>query len=222
MGKINLHIANANQKFTDSEVDVIKNATISAERFISSHFDFDYAVDLIITTPSFLMGTIPEDGISGRTYSSQLIVLVLDKQERSIDEDIVFETICHEMSHSLRWEKLPEYSKTLFDGMILEGLAVALEEEAVDERRSKERQFFLIEMQTTTQKTIDSIITHLKDNMGNEQYDYDTIFYTGNDTLPRWSGYRLGYYYVKKYLREKNSTVFDATLADYSEFNAEI
>ena len=58
-------------------------------------------------------------------------MLSIDKQQRKISEDFVFETICHEMSHSLRWEKLPEYAETMFDGMILEGLAVVLEEEAM-------------------------------------------------------------------------------------------
>lgn len=222
MGKLNTHIANANDKFTNDEVKAIKNAIALAEKFINKHFDFDYDVDIVVTAPSFLMSTIPEDGISGRTYNSQLIVLVLDSHERPISEDIVFETVCHEMSHSLRWEKLPEYSKTLFDGVILEGLAIVLEEAAVDERGNEDRQFFLNEMQNTDQGTIDGIITQLKGMFMSEQYDYDTIFYAGSDTLPRWSGYRLGYHYVKKYLSSKDTTIFEATLASYSEFNPEI
>ena len=121
------------------------------------------------------MSASPEDGVSGRTYNSQLIALVLDKQERPINENIVFETICHEVSHSLRCEKLPEYSKTLWDGMILEGLAIVLEEESVDERKSHEKQFFLAEMQNTPQRVIDDIIAHLKDEFNSERYDYEAI-----------------------------------------------
>lgn len=222
MGKLKLHIANANQKFTDDELDTIKKASSSAEKFIEDNFDFGYEVDLIVTAPSFLMSTIPEDGISGRTYNSQLIILVIDKQQREINEDIVFETICHEMSHSLRWEKLPEYSKTLFDGMILEGLAIVLEEEAMDDTDRKQRQFFFEEMQNTSQATINSMISQLSSSMKSEHYDYDTIFYTGNDTLLRWAGYRLGYYFVKKHLKKTNSTIFEATLSSYSHFSSEI
>ena len=222
MGKLNTHIANANDKFTNDEIKAIKNAIASAEKFINKHFAFDYDVDIVVTTPSFLMSTIPEDGISGRTYNSQLIILVLDSHERPISENLVFETVCHEMSHSLRWEKLPEYSKTLFDGAILEGLAIVLEEAAIDERGSEEKQFFLKEMQNTDQGTIDGIITQLKDMFSSEQYDYDTVFYTGDSKIPRWSGYRLGYYYVKKYLNKKDATISEATLASYSEFSPEI
>lgn len=220
MGRIKLFVANANETFTKSEVDILHSAAEKAESFISTNFTFDYEVDLIITSPSFLMPTIPEDGISGRTYNSRLIILVIDKYQKKINEDIVFETICHEMSHSLRWEKLPEYSRTLFDGMILEGLAIVLEEAALEEQKSKAQQFFLKEIQSTDQKTIDSIITHLKDTMNNEQYDYDTIFYTGNAVLPRWSGYRLGYYYVRKHLRDRGMTIFQATLESYSIFSS--
>ena len=44
----------------------------------------------------------------------------------------------------------------MFDGMILEGMAVVLEEEAM--------------------------ITALKDNFSCTAYDYNTIFYTGDDS----------------------------------------
>lgn len=218
MGKLNLHIANANEKFTKLEIATIKNATISAEKFISDNFNFDYDVDLVVTAPSLLLNAIPEDGVGGRTYNSHLIVLVIDKQQKTVSESVVFETICHEMSHSLRWEKLPEYSRTLFDGMILEGLAVVLEERAMETYEDDEKQLFLKEVQGTSKSTIDSIISYLVDSMQSEQYDYDTIFYTGNDTIPRWAGYKLGYYFVKKHLKESGSTVFEATLDSYSKF----
>ena len=222
MGKINLLVANANQNFTDIELSVFQSATIKAENFIASNFDFDYEVDLIIATPSFLLQTIPEDGISGRTYHSRMIIVVVDKEQRPINEDIVFETICHEMSHSLRWEKLPEYSKTMFDGMILEGLAIALEEKAMKVSERDDSQFFLKEMKHVTQNEINQMITTLSPYFGDEQYYYDTVFYIGNDTLPRWAGYKLGYCFVKRYLEKTGETIEQATLASYSKFSLEI
>jgi len=222
MGKINLLVANANQNFTDRELGIFESATKDAEKFISDNFDFDYEVDLIIATPSYLLPTIPEDGISGRTYHSRMIVVVVDKQQKAINEDIVFETICHEMSHSLRWEKLPEYTKTMFDGMILEGLAVALEEKAMIASKREQTETFLKEMKRTTQTEIDGMIANLKENFKDENYDYDTIFYTGSDVLPRWTGYKLGYYFVKKHLEETGQTIEQATLASYSSFTSEI
>jgi hypothetical protein len=219
MSKIYLHIANANQNFTARELSILKNAAKKAEAFISAIFQqFDYEVDIIITTPSFILPTIAEDGIAGKTLHSRLIVLSIDKQQRKISEDFVFETICHEISHSLRWEKLPEYAETMFDVMILEGLAVALEEEAMVETGRQDKQFFLKEIQKTPQAEIDKMIAVLKDKFEGKVYDYNKIFFTGDDILPRWAGYRLGYYFVKQYLRQTDQNIVQATLASYKDF----
>ena len=219
MSKIHLHIANANQNFIARELSILKNAAKKAEAFIFTIFQqFDYEVDIIITTPSFILPTIAEDGIAGKTLHSRLIVLSIDKQQRKISEDFIFETICHEMSHSFRWEKLPEYAETMFDGMILEGLAVVLEEEAMVKTGRQDKQFFLKEMQKTPQAEIDKMIAVLKDKFEGKVYDYNKIFFTGDDILPRWAGYRLGYYFVKQYLRQTDQNIVQATLASYKDF----
>ena len=219
MSKIHIHIANANQIFTNAEITIFKNATQKAEGFISATFtQFDYEVDVIIATSSLILPTIAEDGIAGKTLHSRLIILSLDKNQHEISESFIFETICHEMSHSLRWEKLPEYAETMFDGMILEGLAVALEEEAMIKTGRQDKQFFLKEIQETPRAEIDKMITVLKDKFEDKIYDYDKIFFTGDDILPRWAGYRLGYYFVKQYLRQTDQDIVQATLASYKDF----
>lgn len=219
MSKIHIHIANANQIFTNAEITIFKNATQKAEGFISATFtQFDYEVDVIIATSSFILPTIAEDGIAGKTLHSRLIILSLDKNQHEISEGFIFETICHEMSHSLRWEKLPEYAETMFDGMILEGLAVALEEEAMIKTGRQDKQFFLKEIQETPRAEIDKMITVLKDKFEDKIYDYNKIFFTGDDILPRWAGYRLGYYFAKQYLRQTDQDIVQATLASYKDF----
>lgn len=219
MSKLHLHIANANQTFTDAEIAMFKNAAQQAEAFVSSEFaQFDYEVDVIITTSSFMLPTIAEDGIAGKTLHSRLIMLSIDKNQHEISEDFIFETVCHEMSHSLRWEKLPEYAETMFDGMILEGLAVVLEEEAMADSGRRDQQFFLREVQKTSQVEIDKMIAALKDSLENKVYDYNKIFFTGDDVLPRWAGYKLGYYFVKRHLHQTSQTIAQATLASYKDF----
>ena len=222
MGKFHLHIANANEKFTAVEIETIKSAVRSAEHFINDNFEFNYDVDVIVAAPSFMMATIPEDGIAGWTYSSQLIVITINKDERQLSRDRIFETLCHESSHSLRWEKLPEYARTLFDSIIMEGLAVVLEEIALEWQKCSEKQYFLTEVQKTDQKTAEAIFNSLKGEMNSETYDYKKVFMDSSDTLPLWSGYKLGYYLVKKHLRDTGSTIFDETLASYSKFKPRI
>ena len=219
MSKIHTNIANANKTFTDAEIVIFKNAIQKAEGFISATFtQFDYEVDVIIATSSFILPTIAEDGIAGKTLHSRLIILSLDKNQHEISEGFIFETICHEMSHSLRWEKLPEYAETMFDGMILEGLAVALEEEAMIKTGRQDKQFFLKEIQETPRAEIDKMITVLKDKFEDKIYDYNKIFFAGDDILPRWAGYRLGYYFVKQYLHQTDQDIVQATLASYKDF----
>ena len=88
MGKIHLHIANAHHTFTTAECAIFERAAKQAETLVSSIFaHFDYEVDLIIATSSFLLPTIAEDGISGRTYHSRLIMMSIDKQQHAITED---------------------------------------------------------------------------------------------------------------------------------------
>lgn len=213
-------ITNAGNVFSENEIAVINAAVTAAEQYLSRGFPFDYDVDLVVTPPSLLMATIPEDGITGRTYSSRLVMLVIDKQQAEISEDIVFETICHEMSHSMRWEKQPELANTLLENMIMEGLAVALEEKAMTDTKRKNKQFFLSTVQATDQKTIDELVEYLKSELENDQYDYERLFFRGDEKLPRWAGYKLGYYFVKKYMREHDVSIEEATLISYKNFSS--
>ena len=73
-------------------------------------------------------------------------------------------------------------------------------------------------MQETNQAMIDDITAQLKDEFNSGQYDHQKVLFTGDDTLPRWAGYRLGYYFVKKYLETTGSTINEATLASYGDF----
>lgn len=221
MKKINLLVANANSAFTEPELGVFQKAAEKAEAFISSSFNFDYEVDIVIATPSQLVPTIPEDGIGGKTFHSRLIMISIDKKQRIVNENIAFETMCHEMSHSLRWEKLPEYADSLFDSMIMEGLAVVLAEKALKDAGQSEASYFLSKVQKTTQAEIDKMMGRLQDNFNDKNYDYDKLFFTGDENLPRWTGYKLGYYFVNKYLERTGETVDEATLASYGDFEPE-
>lgn len=219
MSRIHLYITNAGKDFTDTDVTAIRRAVKRAETFVSGVFrSFDYDLDLIVVSPSPTTPTIPQDGIvGGRTYHSRLIVVALDKSQHEPSEDFIFETVCHELSHSLRWEKVPEFAETLFDSMVMEGLAVVLEEQAMNQSGYELRQLFLTEVRRTKLKEINTMMTALNDKFDDTEYDYETIFFSGNDLLPRWTGYKLGYYLVKRYLSKTKQTIEQATLASYKE-----
>ena len=62
------------------------------------------------------------------------------------------------------------------------------------------------------------ILEKLRGQLDSNYYNYDTIFFNGNDKLPRWSSYSLGYYLVKKYLEKTNKKIEDAFADKYAEF----
>ena len=51
--------------------------------------------------------------------------------------------MCHELAHSLRWEKVPEYGETMCNDMILKVQAVILEEKAKNKCKQYNKQCFL-------------------------------------------------------------------------------
>lgn len=215
---IKLHITNAGNQFTSSDQRVIRDAADSAWDFLDKHFKIDYDIDLIIAGPLQILPTIPEDGITARTYRSNFILLSIDTSQHKISEDTIFEIICHEMSHSVRWERVPEFANTLFENTIMEGLAVVLEEMALKEDGRNNQQFFLTTIQEASESMISSIICAFHSKMHSKHFNYEKDFFTGDTVLPRWSAYILGYYLVKKYLDETGNSIFDATTVSYSEF----
>lgn len=52
----------------------------------------------------------------------------------------------------------------MFDGIILEGMTVVLEEETMNKFKRYNKQFFLREIQNTRRKEVDAMVTALKDN----------------------------------------------------------
>lgn len=61
-------------------------------------------------------------------------------------------------------------------------MAVVLEEEAMNKFKRYNKQFFLRETQNIRRKEVNAMITALKDNFSCTAYDYNTIFYTGDDS----------------------------------------
>ena len=66
----------------------------------------------------------------------------------------------------------------------------------------------------------EKILEKLRSQLDSNYYDYDTIFFNGSNELPRWSGYSLGYYLVRKYLKKTGKKIEDAFADKYADFNA--
>ena len=107
---------------------------------------------------------------------------------------------------------------TLFDGMISEGIATYFESEFVKDKL--EKQLFLKTVVERSDEENKKIHKELESQLKNERYDYQAIFFNGNDKLPRWSGYSLGYLTVKKYLEKSGKTIEEAFADKYADIEA--
>ena len=157
---------------------------------------------------------IPEDRVGGYTYASDFVVIFLDLKTMTISH--LKEMLAHELCHAARWGKNDEWMNTLFDGMISEGIATYFGTEFA--KNNSEKQFFTRAMLERSDEENERILNELRGNLDDKNYDYQTIFFTGNDKLPRWSGYSLGYYLVKKYLEKTHKTIEEAFADKYEDF----
>ena len=142
---------------------------------------------------------IPEDGVGGRTHASDFIELTIT--EEIATENLISEMLVHELCHAARWGKNNEWAKSLFDGIINEGIATYFESEFVKDRN--EKQLFIKTILGRSDEDNKKILKILRSKLDSNCYDYDTIFFRGDDELPRWAGYSLSYYLVKEYLEKK-------------------
>lgn len=213
--EINLHIADAKKLFSEQDRRIIQNGVARAKEYATPRLHIQEDIDIIVTPelPDFL---IPEDHLGGRTYTGNFIMLSFAAGHTV--EDLVYEVVCHELCHATRWQKNAEDFKNLFDDMIFEGLAVFFEEQATAGQNT--RQFFLDTMlKRTDQENIDALEI-IKSDLDNKYYDYYSIFITGNKqkNIPRWAGYSVGYYLVKRYLSMTNKTIEEAFAEPFDNF----
>ena len=212
MHKVNILLTEANGNLSDSR-EIIIDAVKTAEEYVFPKLKVNWDIDLLITNRLYDI-IIPEDGVGGRTRTSDFIEFAVNEEKAT--ENLISEMVAHELCHAARWGKNDEWINTLFDGMISEGIATYLEAEFVKDR--EEKTVFIKTILERTDNENKKILEELRDQLDSNYYDYNTIFFNDNDKLPRWSGYSLGYYLVKKYLEKTNKKIEDAFADKYAEF----
>ena len=212
MSKINVLLANANGNL-DENKETILAAVKEVEAYAFPRLKIDWDIDVVVARSAYSL-IIPEDGVGGQTYTSDFIVCALDLKTMSISR--FKEMLVHELGHAARWGKNDEWMNTLFDGMISEGVATYFGTEFA--KNNSEKQFFTKTILERSDEENERILNELRGNLDDKNYDYNTIFFTGNDKLPRWSGYSLGYYLVKKYLEKTHKTIEEAFADKYEDF----
>lgn len=211
MNKVNILLTEANGNLSNKK-EMIENAIKMAEEYAFSKLNIDWDIDVLVTNRIPMI--IPENGAGGYTFSADFIRINID--DKKATENLISENAVHELCHAARWGKNDEWIKFLFDGLIFEGLACVLEAEFVKDR--SEKSLFIKTILERTDEKNKKILEELRDQLDSNHYDYDTIFFNGNDKLSRWSGYSLGYYLVKKYLEKTGKKIEEAFADKYADF----
>ena len=212
MNKINVLLANSNGNLRNTE-QMIKETVREAELYVFSRLNINWDIDLMITNHMpFVL--IPGDGVGGRTYWSDLITICVD--EEKLTKSKMTEMLVHELCHAARWGKNNEWMNTLFDGLINEGIATYFEAEFA--KNLEEKTVFIKTILERSDEENKKIFEKLYDQLESKSYDYETIFFNGSDELPRWAGYSLGYYLVKRYLERTGKKIEEAFFDKYADF----
>ena len=212
MGKINILLTEANGNLS-GEKDMIFEAVKEAEKYAFPKLSIDWNIDLLVTNRLRDI-LIPEDGVGGRTHTSDFIEFAVD--EKKATKALISEMLVHELCHAARWGKNDEWISSLFDGIISEGIATYFEAEYAKNR--EEKTTFIKTIIRRTDEENKTILSELRDRLNSNSYNYDEIFFNGNKKLPRWAGYSLGYCLVKKYLEGTGKTIEEAVADKYADF----
>ena len=212
MSEIKMLLTEANGNLSDKKGGIL-NAVQKAEKYAFPRLNINWDIDLLVTNRIYDF-IIPEDGVGGRTRTSDFIEFSINSEKAT--EDSMAEMIVHELCHAARWGKNDEWIKCLFDGLICEGIATYFEAEFAKDQKKKT--VFIKTILERTDEENRKILNELRGQLDSNHYDYNAIFFDGNDRLPRWSGYSLGYYLVKKYLEKTNKKIEDAFVDKYADF----
>lgn len=132
MNKVNILLTEANGNLSNKK-EMIENAIKMAEEYAFSKLNIDWDIDVLVTNRIPMI--IPENGAGGYTFSADFIRINID--DKKVTENLISENVVHELCHAARWGKNDEWIKSLFDGLIFEGLACVLEAEFVKDRSEK-------------------------------------------------------------------------------------
>lgn len=211
MNKVNILLTEANGNLSDKR-EMIEAAVKTAQEYAFPKLKIDWDIDVLVTNRVPMI--LPENGAGGYTFSADFIRINIDDEKAT--ENLISETLVHEFCHAARWSKNDEWANSLFDVLIFEGLACALETDFA--KNKSEKSLFIKTVLECSDNENKKILNLIQDKLDSDKYNYDEIFFNGNDELPRWAGYSLGYYLVKKYLEKTNKEIEDAFADKYAEF----
>lgn len=142
-----------------------------------------------------------KDGVGGYTTHSGLIDVYINPENAT--ESSIYSVICHELSHAKRWTERPNHDNRLIEAVIFEGLGIAFENESMSKGESVEV-LNIINNRKGTIKLLNKMKSEFLIHNFDWNKNYDRYFKDGDnkENIPAWAAYEVGYYLVKKKMKQ--------------------
>ena len=194
--------SNSEQTAADLPKDLkdIETYIVHALKFVTDKYTASNDIEI------YLFPTLSDQvkngmaGVLGRAPYGNVIHLYIHKdvvKNKNLSVTIR-NAVAHEYNHLMRYENFPK-TKTLLDDLVIEGLAENFREDVFPSKPAPWASALSID-------SAKSIFQKLKTTLQVKDYDfaiYSQIFF-GSDEYEPWTGYSVGYYLVKDYLKTKS------------------
>lgn len=174
--------------------DAVHISADTAVKKTSEHLNLH---ELTIQIKDDPKGVIPEHAHAGWTHSADNIVIKFDPyfpNKKQLLEIELPRSISHELHHATRLKSIPDEPRSLGAALIFEGLATCFETEVWGGEPSKWEG-------ALSQNQINDLLKKVLYELNDANYKHSRWFF-GSDDLPRWTGYTIGAYLVKEYLKQ--------------------
>ena len=141
-------------------------------------------------------GVIKDHAHGGWTFTPESIVIKVNPnfpdKEKFLHEELP-RSISHELHHAVREKVLKDEPRSLGRMLIFEGLATYFETEVWGGEPSKWAN-------ALTPEQLQDVLKVAINELSDDKYDHSRWFF-GTKDLARWTGYTIGVYLIKEYLK---------------------
>jgi len=192
---INICVLTASGRLTSFRKNILKSAKNSL-KIIKYKIPVNN-VDIVFYDNPY--GAIPHLGIGAHTLNPHLVCISLDPDfshfEKTIKEETA-RTLAHELHHCIRWQNHSSMYATLLDAMITEGLADHFDIEITN----KKPQAWDTALAS---KQYNRLSIKAEREYRNKNYNhYEWFFGSKRKSIPKWTGYTIGFNIVGEYLKK--------------------
>lgn len=175
-----------------AQVGAIESATSAVVASTGARLPID---GVRITVTANAGGAISGYGIGGNTPNAHTVNIAIDPGFPGLDTLLArryAQLLAHELHHAARWRN-PGYGATLLEAMVSEGMADRFAIELLQEALPPWSRSF-------SDDSTALLLARARPEFDSRGYNHARWFFDADPSLPRWTGYTLGFRIVDAYI----------------------